>query len=183
MEMFYCNAFDVTGKKPTFKVIDGVLTTTEKMKITEGYIVPPICGGIKLDKAVFRIDEKTKAVTKKETLSVEKTVVPYCNGILLDDAIFEIKEGKAYLKAQAPELVTTTTTEEVPMTNITFESTDEFTVELKNEQGEIIEQTELNKYVVPKNANYTYEATSGIKVVKGNISTSRRVNITETLTF
>ena len=190
MEMFYCNAFDIEGKKATLKVIDGVLTTPDKMKIAEGFIVPPICGGIKLDKAVFQIDKKTKAVTKKSTPSVEKTIVPYCNGILLDDAVFEIKEGKVYLKAPVtmPEELTIpevakVAEEEVPMTNITFESDVDFTVELKNEQGVTMEQTELNKYIVPKNANYTYEATSGIKVVKGSISTSRRVNITETLTF
>ena len=188
MEIFRCNAFNL--KDGELKVIDGVLTTKDVNSITSGYIIPPNCGGIKLDKAVFKIDESTQAVTKVGTTTVTKTVSPYCGGIILDGDVFEIKADKVASliktktkEAPTPVTLMSSTSVETPTTNITFESDSDFTVVLKDDKGDILEQTELNKYIVPKNANYTYEATSGIKVLTGSISTNRKVDITKTLKF
>lgn len=177
MNKFYCNAFNFKSK--TLKIIKDVLTTNEKEAI-ENKIKSP-CGGFYLDGTVFKVDKKTNSITKKENDSVEKTIKPYCGGILLDDAVFELKDGFMDLK----EVMTVA--ENIPMTKITFDSLDNFSLKLMNNENEVItplSETESEKiYNVPKNAKYSYEANNGEKVVKRTIDTTKRNNINETITF
>ena len=99
MQGFYCNAFNID--ETTLKVIKGVLTTPDKMKI-EGEVIQSPCGGLLLDGTVFKVDKKTKAITKKETLLVRKTIEPYCGGIKLDASAFEVdKKGIVSLTKSA----------------------------------------------------------------------------------
>lgn len=173
-----CGGFHINEEK--LKVIDGVLTKQDSVEITNKGLAG--CGGLMIDTDVFKFDEKTNVLTMKEAESVTESVIAPCGGLKLDTAYFEIGEdGNVTLKEIGVDMLKAS----VPMTKVTFESLDEFTIEVRDEENKIVEPIEDKVYELQKTKLYTYKATSSNnEIVDGNITTtSRQSNVTKTIEF
>lgn len=177
-----CGGFHINEEK--LKVIDEVLTKQDSVEITNKGLAG--CGGLMIDADVFKFDEKTNVLTMKEAESVTESIIAPCGGLKLDTAYFEIGEdGNVTLKEIGVDMLKASVLLNVPVTKVTFESLDEFTIEVRDEENKIVEPIEDKVYELQKTKPYTYEAiSSNDEVVDGNITTtSRQSNITKTIEF
>lgn len=177
-----CGGFHINEEK--LKVIDGVLTKQDTVEVSNKGIAG--CGGLVIDTDVFKFDDKSNSLTMKESESVTESVLAPCGGLKLDTAYFEINEdGNVTLKDVGVDMLKVSTPVNVPTTKVTFESLDEFTIEVRDEENKIVEPIEDKVYELQKTKPYTYKAiSSNDEVVDGNITTtSRQSNITKTIEF
>ncbi len=173
-----CGGFKINEEK--LKVIDYALTKQDSIEVVNKGLA--ICGGLVIDTDVFKIDEKTNVLTMKEAESVTKFIIAPCGGLKLDTAYFEIgKDGNVTLKEVEVNMMKTN----VPVTKVTFESLDEFTIEVRDENDEIVEPMEDKVYELQRTKPYSYQAiSSNEEVVNGTITTtSRQANLIKTIEF
>ena len=177
-----CGGFHINEEK--LKVIDGVLTKQDSVEITNKGLAG--CGGLVIDTDVFKFDDKSNSLTMKEAESVTESIIAPCGGLKLDSAYFEIGEdGNITLKEIGVNMMKSPVLLNVPVTKVTFESLDEFTIEVRDEENKIVEPIEDKMYELQKTKLYTYKAiSSNDEVVDGNITTtSRQSNLTKTIEF
>lgn len=184
-----CGGFYIDEK--TLKVIDGVLTNKDAIEITDIITdIKPYCGQLKIDGTVFKLDKdknKNNCITLKTTESITDSFTP-CQGARFDSAVFEIKNQILSLKSGVQTMsinAIETEYKDVPMTKVTFESLDDFTIIVKDESGKVLKPIEDKIYQLERTKPYTYEATnSNQEVSNGNITTtSRQANVTKTIEF
>lgn len=182
-----CGGFKINEEK--LKIIDGALTKKDSIEITNKGLAG--CGGLLIDVDVFKFDEKSNSLTMKETESVTETVYAPCGGLKLDTKYFEIdKNGNLSLKEEVDTIkksipLMENKNENILTTNVTFESLDDFTIEVKNKNGEIINPEEDKVYKLQRTKPYTYKAVnSKNEEVSGTITTtSRNLNVVKTIEF
>ena len=173
-----CGGFKINEEK--LKVIDYALTKQDSIEVVNKGLA--ICGGLVIDTDVFKIDEKTNVLTMKEAESVTKFIVAPCGGLKLDTTYFEIgKDGNVTLKEIGVNMMKTN----APVTKVAFESLDEFTIEVRNENDEIVEPMEDKVYELQRTKPYNYQAiSSNEEIVNGTITTtSRQANLIKTIEF
>lgn len=191
MEKVNCGGYYID--KETLKTIDGVLTNKDTVKITEVISnIAPYCHQLMIDGTIFKISQdkdKNNCITLKETESVENSFTP-CMGVRFDSSVFDFdfKKQMLSLKSEIQMLSSRNKTKSVSstlITNVTFESLDEFTIVVKDSNGKVVEPIEDNIYQLERTKLYTYKATNKNKeVVEGDITTaSRQANITKTIEF
>lgn len=176
-----CGGFKINNEK--LKVIDGVLTKQDSIKILNKKIAG--CGGLIIDADVFKFDEKSNSLTMKESESVIKSVFAPCGGLKLDTEYFEISEnGEVTLKEVIADMMKISTNN-ISVTKVTFESLDDFTITVKDENGNTIEPIGNKVYQLERTKPYTYEAiSSNDEVSTGTITTTgRQTNVTKTIEF
>lgn len=173
-----CGGFFINEEK--LKVIDGALTKQNSVKITNKGLAG--CGGLIIDLDVFKFDDKTHTLTIKEAKSVLDFILAPCGGLKLDSNYFKInKDGTITLK----DIEVSTMSFNVPTTKVTFESLDDFTIEVNNENGEVVEPVEDKIYQLERMKLYTYKAVNlNNEIINGTITTtSRQANLIKTIEF
>lgn len=183
IEKVNCGGFYIDESK--LKIIKGALTKQESADVTNMALIG--CGGLIIDTDVFKFDNKTHSLTVKEAESVGDTIFAPCGDLKLDTAYFEIDEnGKVTLKEMiVADMFMAKTKTNVPLTNVTFDSLDDFTITVKDENGNIVEPIKDKVYQLERTKLYSYEAvSSNNETFNGTITTSsRQANIIQTIEF
>lgn len=177
-----CGGFHINEEK--LKVIDGVLTKQDTVEVSNKGIAG--CGGLVIDTDVFKFDDKSNSLTMKEAESVAESIIAPCGGLKLDSAYFEIGEdGNVTLKEIGVDMLKASISIDAPVTKVTFESLDDFTIVVKDVNGEVIEPIEDKVYQLERTKTYSYEAVNtNEEVINDTITTSaRQANITKTIEF
>lgn len=178
-----CGGFHINEEK--LKVIKGALTKQESVDVTNMEVAG--CGGLVIDTDVFKFDNKTHSITMKEAESVTDTIFAPCGDLKLDTTYFEIGEdGKVALKeTSGVDMLMTETKSSISVTNVTFESLDDFTITVKDVNGKVVEPVEDKIYQLERTKPYTYEAVNvNDEISTGTITTtSRQANVTKTIEF
>lgn len=191
MEKVNCGGYYID--KETLKIIDGVLTNKDTAEITEVITnIAPYCGQLKIDGTVFKIaqdKDKNNCITLQSIESVTDSFTP-CHGVRFDSSAFEFDSKKQVLSLKSVVQMLSLNSIEtksisVPITNVTFESLDDFTITVKDANGNVIEPVKDTVYQLERTKPYTYEAiSSNGEVVNGTITTtSRQANVTKTIEF
>lgn len=188
MKKVNCGGFYIDEE--TLKLIDGVLTNKDAVEVTEVITdIKPYCHQLMIDGSVFKIAQdknKNNCITLQATESVTDSFTP-CTGCRFDSATFDFDAKKQILslKSGIQLLSANTIISPTSITNVTFESLDDFTIVVKDEMGKNVKPIEDKIYQLERTKPYTYEATNTNKeVVKGTITTTaRQANVTKTIEF
>lgn len=177
-----CGGFHINEEK--LKIMKDALTKQDSVDVTNKSLAG--CGGLIIDSDVFKFDNKTFALTMKEAESVTNTIFAPCGGLKLDTEYFEIDEnGKLTLKDIEVDMMKVSVLNNAPITKVIFESLDEFTIEVKDETGKLVEPIEDKIYNLERTKTYNYIATNeNDEISEGKITTtSRQANLTKTIEF
>lgn len=183
MNKINCGGFYIN--ESTLKILDNALTKQETQSVSNIAIAG--CGGLLIDSDIFKFDKKTHSITLKEAESVNEVISAPCGELKLDTVYFELDEnGFVKLKEVVQvDMLAKSDTSTQSLATVIFESLDDFTIVVKDENDNIVEPIEDKIYQIEKTKQYSYEAiNSSDKKISGTITaTSGQSNITKTIEF